>query len=135
MVRQLIRLGVVAAFSLTGMGLAFAGATGKDVLSKFNKDGDNTLEIVEVIDLGTKAFKALNADKDTTLEKGETKGRLTDADWAAVNKDGDQTLELDEWLTIVRGRFNEADTNKDGKLTEAELDAPAGQQLILLLVK
>ena len=69
------------------------------------------------------------------VEAAETKGRLTDEDWAAVNKDGDKTLELDEWLIIVRKRFNDADANKDGKLTEAELDAPAGQQLLLLIVK
>lgn len=135
MVRQLARLGIVAAVSLAALGPAFAGMSGKEALAKFNKDGDNTLEIVEVIDLGTKFFKTINTDSDKTLEKSETKDRLTDEDWAAVNKDGDQTLELDEWLVIVRNRFNDADANKDGKLTAAELDAPSGQKLLLLLVK
>ena len=134
MKRRMISLGVVAAVSLAATGSAFA-LTGKEFLSKYNKDKDNTVEIVEAIALGTKVFKAINPDKDKTLEAAETKGRLTDEDWAAVNKDGDKTLELDEWLIIVRKRFNDADANKDGKLTEAELDAPAGQQLLLLIAK
>lgn len=100
-----------------------------------NKDGDSTFEVVEVIDWGTKLFSAINPDGDSTLEPDETEGRLTEADWSAVNKDGDQTLEMDEWLNIVRTRFMAADADKDGKLTEAELDSPAGQSLLLVVVK
>lgn len=139
MLRSLFRLGAAAAVTglllLGGMVSATAATSGKDALAALNKDGDDTLEIVEVIDLGTKLFVAINADGDTTLEKEETKGRLTDADWKAANKDADQTLELDEWLAVVRARFNAADANKDGKLTAAELDSPAGQKLLLLLIK
>ena len=42
---------------------------------------------------------------------------------------------MDEWLTIARQRFNAADANKDGKLTAKELDSPAGQELIKMIVK
>lgn len=129
----------VLAGALAGVVALLAGPaaamSGKDALAKLNKDGDDTLEIVEVIDLGTRTFKAINKDHDSTLEPAETKTRLTPEDWALVNKDGDQTLELDEWLTIVRSRFNEADANKDGKLTAVELDSPAGQKLLLLIQK
>ncbi|MDI4654875.1 hypothetical protein [Xanthobacter autotrophicus] len=139
MLRSLFRLGTAVALtgllSLGGIVGASAATSGKDALALLNKDGDDTLEIVEVIDLGTKLFVAINPDGDTTLEADETKGRLTDADWKAVNKDADKTLELDEFLAVVRARFNAADTNKDGKLTAKELDAPAGQKLLLLLVK
>ncbi|MFG1377899.1 hypothetical protein [Xanthobacter autotrophicus] len=139
MSHTLFRLGAAAALtgllSLGGIVSAAAATSGKDALALLNKDGDDTFEIVEVIDLGTKLFVAINPDGDTTLEKDETKGRLTDADWKAVNKDSDQTLEMDEWLAVVRARFNAADTNKDGKLTVKELDAPAGQKLLLLIVK
>ncbi|MFG1351819.1 hypothetical protein [Xanthobacter autotrophicus] len=139
MSHTLFRLGAAAALtgllSLGGIVSAAAATSGKDALALLNKDGDDTFEIVEVIDLGTKLFVAINPDGDTTLEKDETKGRLTDADWKAVNKDADQTLEMDEWLAVVRARFNAADTNKDGKLTVKELDAPAGQKLLLLIVK
>jgi len=139
MLRSLFRLGAAAALtgfiSLGAMASASAATSGKDALALLNKDGDDTLELVEVIDLGSKLFVVINPDGDTTLEKDETKGRLTDADWKAINKDADQTLELDEFLAVVRARFKAADANKDGKLTATELDAPAGQKLLLLLVK
>ena len=126
-------LGAITAIALAGS--ACAAMSGKDALAKVNKDGDDTLEIVEVIDLGAQMFNALNKDGDTTLEAPETKGRLTPEDWALINKDADQTLELDEWLLLVRSRFNAADANKDGKLMAAELDSAPGQQLLLLIVK
>jgi hypothetical protein len=65
----------------------------------------------------------------------ERAGRLTEDEWKIVNKDEDQSLELDEWLTIVRQRFNAADSNKNGKLTAQELDRPAGQSLLKLIIK
>lgn len=139
MSHALFHLGVAAvvagALASAVLAPAAAATSGKAALAQLNKDGDGTLEIVEVIDLGTKLFKVINTDGDTTLEADETKGRLSPEDWALVNKDGDQTLELDEWLMVVRARFNAADANKDGKLTEAELDAEPGQKLLLLLVK
>ena len=52
-----------------------------------------------------------------------------------MNRDNDNTLELDEWFTIVRQCFNAADANKDGKLTAHELDSPAGQSLVLVVIK
>ena len=42
---------------------------------------------------------------------------------------------MDEWPTIARQRFNIADANKDGKLTVQELDGPAGQLLVKMIVK
>jgi hypothetical protein len=62
-------------------------------------------------------------DHDATLERKETAGRLTEADWKAVNKDRDYTIEMDEWLTVARQRFNAADANKECKLTSKELDS------------
>ena len=113
---------------------AFA-ATGAEILAKLNHDKDQTLEMPEAIDAGADVFKSLNTDGDLTLERSEVAGRVTEADWAAVNKDHDKTLELDEWLSIVRARFNAADTKHTGKLDAAELDAPAGQKLIQMIVK
>lgn len=109
--------------------------TGAEVLAKYNKDGDNTLELAEVIHLGSKLFSEINPDGDTTLESGETAGRLTEKDWKQANKDGDKTLEMDEWLSILRKRFNKANPDKDGSLDAAELDTPAGQKVILMIVK
>jgi EF hand len=61
--------------------------------------------------------------------------RRRPADWKAVNKDHDNTIEMDEWLMVARERFNAADANKDGKLTAKELDSPAGQELIKMIIK
>jgi hypothetical protein len=129
------RLLTLVASAMTLMTAAAWAATGADVLRMLNRDTDQTLEIAEAIDAATKLFAQLNADNDLTLERKETEGRLTDADWKAVNKDNDSNLEMDEWLTIVRQRFNAADANKDGKLTVQELDSPAGLLLIKLIVK
>jgi hypothetical protein len=111
--------------------LAISGA---DALKRLNHDSDQTLELPEVLDASTKRFQELNKDNDLTLDKAETDGLVTGAEWRVYNKDHDGTLELDEWLNIVRARFRAADTKKDGKLTAQELDAPAGQALLKLVV-
>ncbi|GLK79921.1 hypothetical protein [Methylopila turkensis] len=109
--------------------------TGAEVLKTYNKDGDDTLEIAEVIHLASKLYAEINPDGDSTLEPDETEGRLSAADWKRANKDGDDTLEMDEWLSIARKRFNAADKNKDGKLTAAELDSKAGRGVVVMIVK
>jgi len=81
-------------------------ATGAEVLKMLNRDSDQTLEIAEVIDAATKLFAQINPDNDLTLERKETQGRLTDADWKAVNNDNDNTLEMDEWLTNLSAGSN-----------------------------
>ena len=92
------------------------------------------LELPEALDASAKRFQELNKDNDVTLEKAETAGLVSDAEWKTYNKDHDGALELDEWLNIVRARFRAADTKKDGKLTMQELDNPAGQALLKLVV-
>lgn len=133
------RLATCAAIMAAAFAVAPAAAqqsyTGADVLKKLNKDGDNTLELAEVIDAGVKVFEAINPDGDTTLESNETAGRITEKDWQRANKDGDKTLEMDEWLSILRKRFNKANPDKDGSLDEAELNTKAGQQVILMIMK
>jgi hypothetical protein len=114
---------------------AAQGASGADAIKAINKDGDQTLEMAEVINAGVKVFEAINPDGDTTLESGETKGRVSEKDWAKVNNDGDQTLEMDEWLKILRQRVKRADKDKDGKLTAEELDSKAGQGVLVMIVK
>lgn len=132
-----VRLLATAAALLLAVAPAAAQTrmSGADILKEHNKDGDQTLEIPEVIHMATGVFSAINPDGDTTLEDDETKGRLSAADWKRANKDGDKTLEMDEWLSIARKRFAAADKNKDGKLTAAELDSKAGQSLALMIVK
>jgi len=124
-----------AAFALTLVAVSAWAMSGSEVLKQLNHDSDQTLEITEVIDAATKLFNQLDTDHDKTLDRRETAGRLTEADWKAVNRDNDNTLELDEWLTIARKRFDAADTNKNGKLTAQQLDSPAGQSLVLVIIK
>jgi hypothetical protein len=129
--RILIACAIVSSVASTS---AFA-ATGAEIMAKLNHDKDQTLEMPEIIDAGADVFKSLNTDGDLTLDRAELAGRITEADWAAVNKDHDKTLELDEWLAIVRKRFDAADTKHTGKLDAAELDTPAGQKLVQMIVK
>jgi hypothetical protein len=124
-------LSVAVACVTASAALAISGA---DALKRLNHDSDQTLELPEVLDASTKRFQELNKDNDLTLDKAETAGLVSDAEWKAHNKDHDGTLELDEWLNIVRARFHAADTKKDGKLTVQELDSPAGQELLKLVV-
>jgi EF hand len=125
------------------LGVAFAGLlataalaiSGTDALKQLNHDSDQTLELPEALDASTKVFNELNKDNDLTLDKAEVAGLVTNTEWKQFNSDRDGTIELDEWLRIVRARFTAADANKDGKLTAQELDSPAGQSLLKLIVK
>lgn len=128
-------LWVKAALAVTVLAGPARAASGAEVMKALNHDNDQTLEIPEVIDAATKLFSEINPDGDTTLERNETAGRLTESDWKAVNKDKDETLEMDEWLSVARKRFITADANKDGKISVSELDAPAGQMLIKMIMK
>ena len=124
-------LSVAVACVMASQALAISGA---DAVKRLNHDSDQTLELPEALDAAAKQFQELNKDNDLTLDKAETAGLVTDAEWKAHNKDHDGTLELDEWLNIVRARFLAADNKKDGKLTVQELDSPAGQALLKLVV-
>ena len=125
-------LSVAAVCVMASPALAISGA---DALKRLNHDTDQTLELPEALAAAAKQFQALNKDNDLTLEKAETAGLVTDPEWKEYNKDHDGALELDEWLNIVRARFQAADTKKDGKLTVQELDSPAGQALLRLVVE
>jgi len=116
------------------MAFPASAISGADALRRLNRDTDQTLELPEVLDASTKQFQQLNKDNDLTLDKAETAGLVTAAEWKTYNKDHDGTLELDEWLNIVRARFHAADAKKDGKLTAQELDSPAGQSLLQLVL-
>ena len=130
-----INLLVTAALAATLMAGPAWAVSGVEVMKALNHDNDQTLEIPEVIDAATKLFSEINPDGDTTLERAETAGRLTESDWKAVNKDKDETLEMDEWLSVARKRFMAADANKDGKISVSELDSPAGQMLVKMIMK
>lgn len=125
---------VAASFAASPV-LAQSQMSGADVIKKIDGDNDGTLDVAEVINAASKVFAEINPDGDTTLESGETKGRLSAKDWKKANKDGDETLEMDEWLSIARKRFKAANPDNDGTLDAKELDTPAGQQVVVMIVK
>ena len=109
--------------------------TGAEVLKSVNHDDDRTLEVPEAIKAAATVFDGLSRDKGQTVGRGDVSDRVSPSEWSQVNKDKDQTLELDEWLTVARARFDAADANHDGKLDAGELDTPAGQSLVRMIVK
>lgn len=125
----------IAVALISAPAVAQTKMSGAEIIKKYNKDKDETLELAEVINLGVKLFEEINPDGDTTLESNETAGRITEKDWKRANKDGDKTLEMDEWLSILRKRFEKANPDKDGSLDAAELDTPAGQAVAVMIVK
>ena len=127
---------LIATACLLSLAAASAHAmTGADVLKAVNHDSDQTLEMPETIAAAAGVFDALSKDKGQTVTRADIANRIGEKDWATVNKDRDQTLELDEWLTVARDRFTAADANHDGKLDTRELDSPAGQSLVKMMVK
>ena len=125
-------VGAVLACLIAAPGLAMSGA---DALKQLNHDADQTIELPEVFNRAVQRFNDLNKDNDLTLEKAEVQGLVTDAEWKQHNRDHDGALELDEWLKIVRARFTAADTDGDGRLTAKELESPAGQSLLKLVIQ
>lgn len=132
---------------MTRFGLVIVGATlacltvapalaisGADALKQLNHDTDQTLELPEMLDQSARLFNELDKDHDFTLEKAEVGARVTAEEWTRFNKDRDGHLELDEWLNILRSRFYAADSRKTGKLTAPDLDKPAGQSLLKLVI-
>lgn len=135
MIYRVAAAALFAAAFAASPALAQTKMTGAEVVKAIDGDNDGTLDMAEVIHAGSKVFAEINPDGDTTLESDETKGRLTAKDWKKANKDGDKTLEMDEWLSILRARFKKANPDNDGTLDAAELDTPAGQAVVLMIVK
>lgn len=130
------RLFLIVTACVVGLSATSAHAmSGAEVLKAINHDNDQTLELPEAIAAAAGVFDGLSKDKGQTVTRTDTSDRLNESDWSKVNKDRDQTLELDEWLTVARTRFNAADANHDGKLDAKELDSPAGQSLVKIMVK
>ena len=115
--------------------LSASAINDSEVLAKLNHDEDQTLKLPGPINAAAGVFKELSTDGDLTVNRSEIAGRVSESDWAAANKDHDKTLELDEWLGVVRIRFDDADIKHSGKLDAMQLDTPAGQKLVQMIVK
>ena len=131
MTRSLVA-GVLALGLISSAGIAHAEMTPVAFLKAVDKDNDGTVTLDEVKAFATLRFKALETDKDGTLDEKELKGRLGTTGFASVNMDADKTVDQPEFLAYVEKLFKEAN-DKDPHLDAKELETPAGKKLITLL--
>jgi Ca2+-binding EF-hand superfamily protein len=111
-----------------------AGAdTAAAVVSKYDRDSDQTLDLSEVNIAASARFERFNKDADTTLDMKEVKGVIGEKAFAAADTDHDGTLSKDEYLALVRKLFKQADADHDGTLDAKELGAKAGRTLKRLI--
>ncbi len=107
--------------------------TSAAVVSKLDKDSDQTLDLAEVDAGANTRFERLNKDADTTLDMNEVKGVIGEKAFAAADADHDGTLSKDEYLALVRKLFKQADTDHDGTLSAKELSSTTGRKLKRLI--
>jgi hypothetical protein len=112
-----------------------ASASGQttDVITKYDKDNDKTLDLDEVKAAAAAHFDKLNKDSDNTLEAHELKGVIGPKAFKAADTDHDGTISKDEYLALVEKLFKRADTDHDGKLSAAELKSSSGRALKRLI--
>ena len=112
-----------------------ASASGQttDVVAKYDKDNDKTLDLDEVKAAAAAHFDKLNKDSDNTLEAHELKGVIGPKAFKAADTDHDGTISKDEYLALVEKLFKRADTDHDGKLSAAELKSSSGRALKRLI--
>ncbi len=127
---------VIAGFAALGLVASF-GAVRADMtptafLKAVDKDSDGTVTLDEVKAYAAVRFKALETDKDGTLDEKELKGRLSETGFKSANLDGDKTIDEKEFVAYVETLFKEAN-DKDTTLDAKELGTPAGKKLVMLL--
>jgi Ca2+-binding EF-hand superfamily protein len=111
-----------------------AGATpGSGIVSKYDKDSDQTLDLAEVKDAASAHFDKLDKDADGTLDSKEVKRVIGAKTFKAADPDNDGTLSKDEYLALVERLFKKADVDNDGTLTAAELKSPSAHALKRLI--
>jgi hypothetical protein len=104
-----------------------------EVIAKYDKDGDKTLDLAEVEAAAGAYFDKLETDGDGTLDERELKGILTSAEFKEADTDHDGTLSRKEYLALVRKLFKEADADHEGTLDVKELGSKAGLKLVALI--
>lgn len=114
-------------------GAALADSSSGDVVAKYDKDNDKTLDLAEVKAAASAHFDKLNTDSDSTLETKEVKGVIGPKAFAAADTDKDGSLSKDEYLALVTSLFNKADADHDGTLSATELKSKSGRALRRLI--
>lgn len=110
---------------------AFADTTPSDsnIVSKPDKDSDETLDLAEVKAAASAKFDKLDKDADGTLDAKEVEAIIGAKTFKAADPDNDGTLTKDEYLALVEKLFKKADVDHDGTLSVQELKSKAAQTL------
>lgn len=114
------------------MALTIAPVLGASALKALDTDKDGTLDLAEVKAAADRTFDKLDKDRDGTLDRKELKGRVSKKDWAAADPDNDGTLTKEEYEAQVEATFKRADKDSDGTLDAKELQKPDGQAALRL---
>ncbi len=130
-------LAITAALAIpaatVGPVLAKGGGKAAWVIKALDTDKDGTLDLKEVQAAATDAFTKADTDKDGSVDTKELKGRLSADDLKAADPDGDGTLDAKEYSALVESLFKKADPDGDGTLDAKELKSKDGKALIKLL--
>ena len=133
MTRRMVILDAMATSLILGGWPAVAAPKHSRAMRLLDSDNDRTVDLDEAKRSASTLFDKLDRDRDGTLDRGELRGRLSSAQFAAADPDKDGTLSKDEYLKAVEDRFKAADRDNDGTLDERELRSSAGQALLRLL--
>jgi hypothetical protein len=107
--------------------------TAAAVVTKYDRDSDQTSELSEVNTAASARFERFNKDADTTLDMKEVQGMIGKRAFAAADTDHDGTLSKDEYLALVQRLFKQADADHDGTLDANELGSKTGRMLKRLI--
>lgn len=110
-----------------------AATPGSGIISKYDKDSDQTLDLAEVQAAAGAHFDKLDKDADGTLDSKEVKRVIGAKTFKAADPDNDRTLSKDEYLALVGRLFKKADVDNDGSLNAAELKSPSAHALKRLI--
>jgi Ca2+-binding EF-hand superfamily protein len=110
-----------------------SAATGKGIVAKYDKDGDQTLDLAEVKAAASARFDQLDKDGDGTLDSAEVQGVVGQKAFKAADPDNDGKLSKDEYLALVEKSFNKVDVDHDGTLSAQELNSKSAHALKRLI--
>jgi Ca2+-binding EF-hand superfamily protein len=129
-----IRLGTPLLLVLVAVALQPAvAASSTEVVAKYDKDGDKTLDMDEVKAAVGAHFDRLDKDADHSLDNKEAAGALGPKAFAAADQDHDGTLSKEECVALAEKLFKRADVDHDGTLSAAELNSRSGKELVRLM--
>jgi len=129
---RMILTSLIAAVTAVALQSAVA-ATPSEVVAKYDKDNDKTLDWNEVKAAAAAHFDRLDKDSDQTLDSKEVAGLIGKKAFAAADTDHDGTLSKDEYLGLAEKLFKQADIDHDHTLDSAELDSQPGKALHRLI--